>query len=440
MREKIIFLLILMLLISTVSFAEEVDFEGRTVHIRGHNIGEETLFGSGEASAHLKKIEKDFNVNIELEQVHQKDNPDLIREGVLAGDGDGIYRLMYGQALELALDGFLYNLNDLNVPESYWMKNSFDPEIEYILGNRFLFNTEARRSLEAVLPHLRFYGFANGIFYNKDMLDEYGLPDLNELFQSGDWTWQKFKEIAVELTKDTNGDGEIDQWGIAGKWGNLNHPIVFLGSNDAPSTRVKDGKVIFALNEKPAVETFEFMRELIQSGSVKYNWGWPQKIWSIEQTGMMANHFWSYFSIAPDLIFEAGFVPFPKGPSAEKHQSDINYPWTWVIPITSKEDPQDLIELHSALFMDGEEYIASEEMEELIYQGLGQFATSQDMLDNFMYALKNIRVDKYGQKFLLGVSLKDLEADIVYEEKPAQTALDSVVGSAQKRLDQRFDQ
>ncbi len=440
MKKGIYILLFLLLLFSSVSYAGEVDFEGRTVYIRGHNVGENALFGSGEARAHLNKIEEEFNVNLELEQVHQQETPEMIREGVIAGDADGIYRLMYPQAVELALDGFLYNLNELYVPESYWIKNSFDSDIEYILDDRYFFNTEARRTLEAALPNLSFLGFSNGVFYNKNMLDEYGLPDLNELFQSGEWTWQRYKEIASKLTRDTDGDGEIDQWGIAGVWGNTNNPITFLGANDAPSAKVVDGKIKFALNEKPAIEAFEFMHELVQSGSIKYNWGWPQGPWSNEVAGMMENHFWSYFAVAQDLTFEAGFVPWPKGPSAEKNQSDIDFPWTWVIPVTSQEDPQDLIELHSALFMDGEEYLALDEVENLIYQGLGQYATSQAMLDNFMYALTNIRVDKYGMESLLGVSHKELEQSIVYDEEPAESVLDAVAPSAQKRLDERFDQ
>lgn len=45
--------------------------------------------------------------------------------------------------------------------------------------------------------------------YNKDMFKEAGipLPDKDKAY-----TWEEFLEISQQLTKDTNGDGEEDQW------------------------------------------------------------------------------------------------------------------------------------------------------------------------------------------------------------------------------------
>lgn len=45
--------------------------------------------------------------------------------------------------------------------------------------------------------------------YNKDMFEEVGipLPDKDKAY-----TWEEFLKISQELTKDTNGDGEVDQW------------------------------------------------------------------------------------------------------------------------------------------------------------------------------------------------------------------------------------
>ena len=45
-------------------------------------------------------------------------------------------------------------------------------------------------------------------FYNKALFDAAGLE-----YPSPDWTWDDFIEYATALTQDTDGDGEIDQWG-----------------------------------------------------------------------------------------------------------------------------------------------------------------------------------------------------------------------------------
>lgn len=49
------------------------------------------------------------------------------------------------------------------------------------------------------------------LFYNKDLFDEAGIE-----YPRNDWTWDDFLDAARKLTKDTNGDGHIDQWGVTG--------------------------------------------------------------------------------------------------------------------------------------------------------------------------------------------------------------------------------
>jgi multiple sugar transport system substrate-binding protein len=48
-----------------------------------------------------------------------------------------------------------------------------------------------------------------GVYYNKKIFDEYGV----EYPQDG-WTWDNLLEKAQSLTKDVNGDGKTDLWGI----------------------------------------------------------------------------------------------------------------------------------------------------------------------------------------------------------------------------------
>ncbi len=55
------------------------------------------------------------------------------------------------------------------------------------------------------------------LFYNKDLFDAAGLQYPNK-----NWTAQDLKTAALTLTKDTNGDGKIDQFGYEYPW----YPIV----------------------------------------------------------------------------------------------------------------------------------------------------------------------------------------------------------------------
>jgi multiple sugar transport system substrate-binding protein len=55
--------------------------------------------------------------------------------------------------------------------------------------------------------------------YNKTLFDRAGIP-----YPTDDWTWDEFLRVARALTRDTRGDGAIDQWGSAFDW----RPSVWL--------------------------------------------------------------------------------------------------------------------------------------------------------------------------------------------------------------------
>lgn len=59
----------------------------------------------------------------------------------------------------------------------------------------------------------KLYGIPAGVdvyamYYNKTMFDKYHVPYPDE-----SWDWNKYLWAARQLTRDTNGDGKIDQWG-----------------------------------------------------------------------------------------------------------------------------------------------------------------------------------------------------------------------------------
>jgi multiple sugar transport system substrate-binding protein len=69
---------------------------------------------------------------------------------------------------------------------------------------------DALERYEGQLYHLpdSFHNGVSILYYNKTMFDEEGLDYPNE-----EWTYDDVVTAAAELTKDTDGDGEIDQFG-----------------------------------------------------------------------------------------------------------------------------------------------------------------------------------------------------------------------------------
>lgn len=48
------------------------------------------------------------------------------------------------------------------------------------------------------------------VVYNRDLFDQAGVP-----YPADDWNWDDFLRVAKRLTRDTDGDGQVDQWGTA---------------------------------------------------------------------------------------------------------------------------------------------------------------------------------------------------------------------------------
>ena len=69
-------------------------------------------------------------------------------------------------------------------------------------------------------------------FYNKTLIDREGLPDPYALYKENKWTWERCDEIVRKATKDTNGDGEIDQFGIYRV-----RPFAMMVANGGATTR-----------------------------------------------------------------------------------------------------------------------------------------------------------------------------------------------------------
>lgn len=73
-----------------------------------------------------------------------------------------------------------------------------------------------------------------GVYWNRRIFEEAGLdPDLPyDLQKSGEWTWDKMKELAIKLTKDTDNDGVTDIYGFTGWQREIVKAAVFSNGGD----------------------------------------------------------------------------------------------------------------------------------------------------------------------------------------------------------------
>lgn len=99
------------------------------------------------------------------------------------------------------------------------------------------------------------------LVYNKTAFEEVGLTRAPE-------TWEELYEYAKKLTRDTDGDGKIDQWGL-GLVGRQHHDItwlfnMFATQAGAELVKIQDGKPRVAINSEEGLEALEFYVQLVQ--------------------------------------------------------------------------------------------------------------------------------------------------------------------------------
>ncbi|MDD8053508.1 MAG: sugar ABC transporter substrate-binding protein [Thermotogota bacterium] len=100
-----------------------------------------------------------------------------------------------------------------------------------------------------------------GIFYNKKMFDEMGVPYPPE----DGWTMEQFTETAKQLTKDLDGDGQNDTWGFAfPSWVGIVVPLLWAGGGEvfSPDFSHTSGY----LNSEINVKTYQTYLDLLKAG------------------------------------------------------------------------------------------------------------------------------------------------------------------------------
>lgn len=96
------------------------------------------------------------------------------------------------------------------------------------------------------------------MFVNTTLLEKEGIP-----FPSHDWTWNELYDICERVTRDTDGDGQIDQFGIKGfDW------LTVLYTNRAPLFDFSGRSGLF--NSQEVFQSFEFLSKIAAlSGDLK---------------------------------------------------------------------------------------------------------------------------------------------------------------------------
>ena len=155
------------------------------------------------------------------------------------------------------------------------------------------------------------------IYYNKDLFDELGLPDPYELYENGEWTYDKLREIAQKATVYDEDNTTVKTYGIG------THAYeVFVLANGGKFIDWDESQKTYVstLKNKETITGLNFMRDLIADGSMNPSiHGFTEfpsrKIAMFVERPQNAISNYDLYNTMDD---EIGVVPFPKGPDADK--------------------------------------------------------------------------------------------------------------------------
>ena len=184
--------------------------------------------------------------------------------------------------------------------------------------------------------------------YNRTMLEEAGidLPDADEPL-----TWEEWLPILEELTTDTDGDGEIDQWGtgLNVQW-NLQS---FVWSNGGDWTNEDHTQV--TVDTPEFAEALQFFTDLTTEYGVTPS---PEQAQTLDTYQRFMAGQIGFFPVGPwdmsvynELDFEYDLIPWPVGESGETA--------TWIgslgIGVSNTTDmPDEAVQLAAYLSTDEE--------------------------------------------------------------------------------------
>ena len=265
-----------------------------------------------------RTIEERFNVKIVGTYGEEDAMVTQLINSVSAGDDE--YDLFLGHSIfsgRAALAGCFYNWYD--IPYMDFSKPWFpQASIEGLTINDRMYLTVADLCLS-------FSSVSYCMYFNKQMIEDYNLPDIYELVDSGEWTVDKLYDITKDMYRDLNGNSTADiddQYGFASAL--TNHTTTWLFSCKVPTVELhEDGTVKSVFNSERASTLIDKLRKLYNDNPGSYltaansAQASPMSSFMNGYSAILTDSIGASVSQFRDVMFDYGIVPYPKYDEAQ---------------------------------------------------------------------------------------------------------------------------
>jgi ABC-type glycerol-3-phosphate transport system substrate-binding protein len=158
-----------------------------------------------------------------------------------------------------------------------------------------------------VLWSFPFNKSVRNLYYNKDLFEQAGLdPEMPPR------TWEEYRALAKKLTRDLDGDGKMDQWGLASQITVTMFENLLVQNG---GSLLNDDETAAAFDSPEGVEALEFMADLlVRDGTALLSQGWEyQNEFLAGKVAMIEGSSVSLAFIEGKYAFELGVAPLPAG-------------------------------------------------------------------------------------------------------------------------------
>ena len=339
-------------------FGTDYDFNGKTVTFYHWSMDELAgRFREGEVGqGRVEEAEKLFNVKIQFETVGWNAVTESYMARLLAGDSKlDVWGVSQGIGLfDLVKEGALLPMTNI-VPKEYYdtISNELRTELEMMAYRGEIYGIGPSTHSALYSPSIVLS------IYNKDMFEREGLDDPYELYLAGEWTWDTVTELAKKLTKDTDNDGVIDQFGMTGIWPHA-APSLMISNGGNVMRMADNGDMVYAMDERPALEALQQIHEWDLVHGVM---GGSEQDFIAGKVGMqLLQSVHMLIPLSQQMEDRYGLVPNPRGPRMDEHTYPKFAVATLVLPANS-EEPEALVALSNFLYResdtDEDEYVDS---------------------------------------------------------------------------------
>ena len=293
----------------------------------------------------VKNIENTYGVTYEFVNATWEGIKDSINNSILAGEPDfDMYMVdLMAFGVPAVMNGLATDLRTVLDADDPFLAHE-DPILDYIeLPNGAVSLIFPKGAEDAVSS-------TNPLAFNLQMIEEANLEDPRDLYERGEWTWDKFLEYCRVLTRDNDGDGVTDVYGY-GAWIGDALPAWYMSNGTYMAATPEEN-----LTSPEIGETLSFLQNLYLTEQVAYpipeENGWDvcrflyrdKKVaFTTTAVWIMANYDdYNWDGLAESTLdFDMVFVPYPIGPSGNQDTNTTkiasgNY---WMLP-AGVEDPK----------------------------------------------------------------------------------------------------